>query len=72
MIFASEDVRMLFHQLPTSRQVEFTDMEESLARRGQRLHIDSVLAHDGCLEVVIRVSFNHDTYAFSGNRSTPT
>lgn len=59
MTFASEAVRMAFHQLPTQTQVEYTDLEDRLADRSQRLHIDAVVQTDSYLEVVIRIAQNY-------------
>lgn len=56
MTFASEAVRMLFHQLPTQTQVEYTALENRCADNGQRLHIDDVIVQVDCLEVVIRIT----------------
>ena len=56
MTFASEEVRMAFHQLPTQTQVEYTEMENRFADRGSGLHIEAVNHHADCLEVVVRVS----------------
>lgn len=58
MTYSSETVRFLFHKLPTQTQVRYTDMEASLAKRGQRLHIDGVMQHDNILEVVVRITEN--------------
>lgn len=58
MTFASEAVRMLFHQLPTQVQVDYTDWENRLADRGQSLKIEGVMHFDRCLEIIIRVTEN--------------
>lgn len=55
MRFASETTRMLFHELPTEKQVAYADLEVLLAEQGRVMHVDSVMS-DGCtLEVVIRI-----------------
>lgn len=58
MTFVSETVRMLFHQLPTEKQVEYAKWEIRLAERQQSLQIEAVMQHGLCLEVVVRVSEN--------------
>lgn len=46
---------MLFHELPTEKQVAYADLEVLLAEQGRVMHVDSVMS-DGCtLEVVIRI-----------------
>ena len=69
MTFASETVRLLFHQLPTERQVEFSEMEERLAKRLQRLHIDGVMTDSSVSEVLIRITFDSKAYAQACDRS---
>lgn len=56
MTFASDTVRMLFHQLPTETQVHYSDWEAQLAKRQRRLHVDAVMQHGPHLEVVIRIT----------------
>jgi len=58
MTFASEAVRMLFHQLPTEVQVDYTDWENRLADRGQSLRIEGVMNYDRSLEIIIRITEN--------------
>ena len=70
MTFASETVRLLFHQLPTERQVEFSEMEERLAKRLQRLHIDGVMTDSSVSEVLIRITFDSKAYALTCDRSS--
>lgn len=71
MTYASDTVRMLFHQLPTETQVEYSDMEARLAKRSQRLHIDGVMRHGQHSEVVIRIfaEFKDDADAGVSSRS---
>ena len=69
MTFASETVRLLFHQLPTVRQVEFSEMEERLAKRLQRLHIDGVMSEGHVSEVLIRITFDSKANALACDRS---
>lgn len=56
MTFASDTVRTLFHMLPTETQVQYSDWEAKLAKKQRRLHIDAVMSHDNCLEVVVRIA----------------
>lgn len=56
MTFASDTVRMLFHQLPTVTQVIYSDLESRLAKQQRRLHVDAVMRHGNHLEVVIRIA----------------
>ncbi len=56
MTFASEACRTLFHRLPTDRQVEYSRLEESLSMDGKALHVESVMANENRLEVVVRIS----------------
>ena len=58
MTFASETVRMLYHQLPTETQVWYADWEAELARRQCYLHIDAVMRSGTALEVVVRIAEN--------------
>lgn len=58
MTFASESVRILYHQLPTETQVFYADWEHRLARRSARLHIDNVIDTSTISEVVIRITEN--------------
>lgn len=55
MTFATDLVQNIYHELPTDTQVLYTRMEEGLARNGQQLHIESVMADENILEVVIRI-----------------
>ena len=56
MTFQDEVTRTLFHQLPAHTQVTYADMEHRLAQCGHLLHIDSVLADENVLEVIVRVT----------------
>ena len=56
MTFVSESVRLLYHQLPTTKQVEFSELEKRLARNGQYLQVEGVMTFDKHLEVVIRIT----------------
>lgn len=58
MTFASETVRMLYHQLPTETQVWYADWEAQMAKRHRYLHIDAVMRSDRALEVVVRITEN--------------
>lgn len=68
MTFTSETVRLLFHMLPTGSQVLYAEMEEGLAKRGQKLHIDAVMQFDNVSEVIIRISADYKLNAGSGHR----
>lgn len=61
MTFASDTTRLLFHQLPTPTQVQFTELEERLAEQQQRLHVEAVRQDGNTLEVVVRITehFEH-------------
>lgn len=56
MTYASDTVRICFHQLPTEKQLEYSRMEETLARHGQQLRIEAVTQYGNVLEVVVRVT----------------
>lgn len=56
MTFASDAVRFIFHKLPTEKQHWYSDWEATLAKRGQRLHIDAVMQFENTLEVVVRIT----------------
>ncbi len=56
MTFASETVRMLYHQLPTETQVWYADWEADMAKRRRYLHIDAVMQQGNALEVVVRIA----------------
>lgn len=58
MTFTSDEVRMLFHQLPTEVQVNYADFEAKLAVRKQSIHVEGILRHENALEVVIRITEN--------------
>lgn len=60
MTFSSEEVRILYHQLPTAQQTEYASWEESLAQKGRRLHIDAVTKQSNISEVVIRIVEEHN------------
>ncbi len=70
MTFASDTVRLLFHQLPTERQVEFSDWEADIARRGRRLHIDAVMHEANVLEVCVRITSDYNGNAGTGDSRT--
>ncbi len=55
MTFASDLTRMLFHQLPTERQVRYAEWEADLAQRAEMLQIDSVMVCGNVSEVVLRI-----------------
>lgn len=61
MTFVSETVRILFHQLPTAKQVEYAEWEDRLAIRQQRLQIEGVMHYGTISEVVIRITDQLDT-----------
>lgn len=67
MTFASEAVRILYHQLPTDTQVRFTDMEETMAEYKQQLKIEAVMQYDRSLEVVIRITEKSNLDSFTSN-----
>lgn len=56
MTFATDTARLLFHQLPTEKQVEYTEWETKLARAGQRIQIEAVMRFGSVLEIVVRIS----------------
>lgn len=59
MTFASEDVRLKYHQLPTDIQVQYADWESRLAKRGSQLHIYGVIdLNPKCSEVVVGITEN--------------
>lgn len=58
MTFASDEVRLAFHQLPTATQVEYVDWEASLAKRGRLIHVISVSHAGNILDVSVRISEN--------------
>ena len=70
MTFASDTVRMLFHQLPTQVQVQYAAMEARLAKGQHRMHIDGVMTCDGILEVLIRVTFDSKLDPLTSDRSS--
>ena len=64
MTFASEEVRLAFHSLPTELQVEMSRMEERFAAQGSGLFIADVVQWDnGVSEVVIRITFKKQSNA---------
>lgn len=67
MTYASDVVRICFHQLPTEKQVEYSRMEETLAKHGQRLRIEAVTHYGNVLEVVIRVTENLESLLGPGD-----
>ena len=69
MTFASDNVRMLYHQLPTETQVEYAGMESRLALRGQLLQIDSVMRVENILEVIIRVTQDFKSKSFANTNN---
>lgn len=61
MTFENEDVRHLFHQLPTQTQYDWMKMDEDQALGGNWLHVESVTVNaDGTLEVCIRIHQKSD------------
>lgn len=56
MTFASETVRILYHQLPTDTQVMYADWETRLAQRRCQLHIEAVMRHERISEVIVRIT----------------
>lgn len=66
MTFASDTVRMLFHQLPTATQVEWEEWEDRMAKRGRRLHIEAVMRHERTSEIVVRI---FEQYSFTPGTS---
>lgn len=70
MTFASDTVRILYHQLPTVKQVAISDMEERLAARRQRLHIDAVMQYGNISEVVVRITFDYQLSSLAADSST--
>ena len=71
MTFASETVRILFHQLPTERQVTLSDLEADLLKKGLKVHVDAVMHFGVHSEIVIRVlnDFNYGTVGSHDLRS---
>lgn len=62
MTFRSEEVRLLFHQLPMGSQIEYSNMEHRFAKKGWLIHIEDVIygrEGDLILEVVLRISENY-------------
>ncbi len=55
MTFASDLVQGIYHELPTETQLLYSRMEDKLAMSGQQLHIESVMADERILEVVVRI-----------------
>lgn len=47
---------MVFHQLPTHTQVEYTQLEERAALMGKQLQIEAVMQTEATLEVIIRIT----------------
>lgn len=64
MTFASEELRHIFHQLPTQKQYEWVSLDEYLAQSGKLLHIEQLCA--GVDEYSLRCTV-HDT--LTENRS---
>lgn len=56
MTFESDDIRILYHTLPTETQVLYSEMEERLAKKIMSLHIEDVIIFTTSLEVVIRIT----------------
>lgn len=67
MTFRTESVRILYHQLPTETQVEYAEMEERFAKRGQGIAVEDVLFHENGLEIVIRITQQFQTYSTASN-----
>ena len=61
MTFATETARILFHQLPLDKQVEYSEWERRLATKNQMIQIDSVMRFGHVLEVVIRITDKIET-----------
>lgn len=55
MIFESEEVRGKFHDLPTQKQFEWSQVEEYLSRFGMLIHIMQVNRHHEGSEVIVRI-----------------
>lgn len=68
MTFASETVRILYHQLPTATQVMYEEWENRLAAKRCSLHVDAVMQYDRVSEVMIRITEN---YSFTPVRTVP-
>jgi hypothetical protein len=60
MTFASETVRLLFHQLPTTTQLNYERLEHRLADDGQSISIESINRYERILEVVVRITEDLD------------
>ena len=69
MTFASEAVRLLFHQLPTEEQLNYSNLEERLAAQGSQLRVEAVMRYERVLEVVVRIT-NHKQFDSSGTDSS--
>ncbi len=60
MTFATDTARLLFHQLPTEIQVNYTEWEAKLAVKQQLMQIDAVMRFGSVLEVSLRITENLD------------
>ncbi len=56
MTFEDEETRTTYHGLPAQTQLEYCELEVSLARKGKRLHVLAVLPPKSEeLQVVVRI-----------------
>jgi hypothetical protein len=56
MTFATENVRILFHQLPAETQLNYQKLEKRLAKSGDSLNIEGIIRHERILEVILRIT----------------
>ena len=55
MTFASDEVRLSYHQLPAATQVEYSDWEARLAEHGQSIHVEAIAHDSNILEIILRI-----------------
>ena len=72
MTFATETVRMLYHQIPASQQDSLVNLDERCARDGNEVCIDAVSRFDNISEVILRITLRDKFSAVTGDNIPST